>query len=80
MQPVVKGMIQVAGATDRIVRTAHGGHGVTRVLHRAQVPTFSGRSRAKAISKAIDDRRLREIVRTATPSAKTTWVGRVALG
>jgi len=49
MEPVAKGMIQVAGATDHIVRTTHG-------------------------------RLMRELIRTAIPSAKTSWVGRLALG
>jgi len=80
MQAVVKGMIQVAGTTYRIVRVAHGQYNVIRLLDDARVGAFSNGATAKAVSNGIDDRLMREIVRVAVQAAKTSWVGPLALG
>jgi len=55
MQPVAKGMIQVAGTTHGIVRMTHGQYNVIRMLDQAQVAGTAD-------------------------CAKTSWVGRLALG
>lgn len=80
MQPVVKGMIQVADATDRIVRVTHGQNDVIQVRDDARLGTFSNSVCNQAASKGIDDQLLRQIVGTAIQAAKTSWVGRLALG
>ena len=80
MQSVVKGMIQVAGTTYRIVRVAHGQYNVIRILDDARVGAFSSGTAAKAVANGIDDRLMREIARIAIQGAKTSWVGPLALG
>jgi hypothetical protein len=65
MQPVAKGMIQVARPTYRIVRTTHR-PSLVEVAPRAAFPR-------DAWVTAISDR-------VAIPGAKTSWVGRLALG
>jgi hypothetical protein len=80
MQPVVKGMIQVAGTTYRIVRVAHGRYNVIRILDDVQVGAFSNGTIPSAVSNGIDTQLMREIVRVAVQGAKTSWVGPLALG
>jgi hypothetical protein len=80
MQSVVKGMIRVAGTTQRIVRVAHGQYDVIRVLDDTRVGAFSNGTTAKAVSHGIDDRLMRQIARLAVQGAKTSWVGCLPLG
>jgi hypothetical protein len=80
MQSVVKGMIQVVGTTDRIVRAAHGQYNVIRFLDDARVGAFSNDTVVKPIANGLDDRLVREIARVAIQGAKTSWVGSLAAG
>lgn len=78
MQTVVKGMVQVAGTTFRIVRISRCQYEVVRILDDARLgsfwvdPTF-------AISDSSDRELLREVARCAIQGGKTTWVGRLDL-
>ena len=78
MQIAVKGMVQVAGTTFRIVRIKRGHYEVVRILDDTRLgsfwcePTF-------AISGSSDDALLREVARSAIQGGKTTWVGRLDL-
>ncbi len=78
MQVVVKGMVQVAGTTFRIVRIDRGHYEVVRILDDARLgsfwcePTF-------AVSESINRELLREVARCAIKGGKTTWVGRLDL-
>lgn len=76
---VVKGMVQVAGTTYRIVRLKHGQYNVVRILDDARVGSFSNGSAIQVTPDGIDATLLREIVRVAIQGAKTSWVGRLAL-
>jgi len=78
MQTVVKGMVQVAGTTFRIVRIECGHYEVVRILDDTRLgsfwcePTF-------AVSESVDRDLLREVARSAIQGGKTTWAGRLDL-
>ena len=76
---VVKGMVQVAGATYRIVRLGQGQYEVVRILDDARVGTFTSFPRVEITSSGIDHGMMREIARAAIQGAKTSWVGRLDL-
>ena len=80
MQTVVKGMVQVAGTTYRIVRVTRGQYKVVRILDDAAVGVFSNGPTVGLEPNGIDRALLREIMRVAVQGAKTSWVGRLALG
>ena len=80
MDHVVKGMIQVAGTTYRIVRLDRGQYGVVRVLDDRVVGGFTSRPRVEVRPEGIDAPLLREIARVAIQGAKTSWVGRSLFG
>ena len=77
MQIVVKGMVQVAGTTFRIVRIERGHYDVVRIHDDARVGSFWSEP-AFAVSGS-DDALLREVARSAIQGGKTTWVGRLDL-
>jgi hypothetical protein len=78
MALVVKGMVQVAGTTYRIVRVKRGHYNVIRVLDDMGVGTFSAGKSFEMTAVGIDADFLREIARVAIQGAKTTWAGRIA--
>jgi hypothetical protein len=84
MQTVVKGMVQVAGTTYRIVRVQRGQYRVVRILDDVGVGEFSkglaSAPRLESSTVGIEPELMREIVRVAIQGAKTSWVGRLALG
>jgi hypothetical protein len=80
MQTVVKGMVQVAGTTYRIVRIKRGEYNVVRILDDVPVGAFSNGPTVEITAHSIDSTLMREIVRVAIQGAKTSWVGRLALG
>lgn len=73
----VKGMVQVSGATYRIVRTGSGEYDVVRLLDDARVGTFRSSPRVEILSTAIEDSLMKLIARAAVQGAKTSWVGRL---
>ncbi|HTA93218.1 MAG TPA: hypothetical protein VK745_26750 [Polyangiaceae bacterium] len=78
MALVVKGMVQVAGTTYRIVRIKRGQYNVVRVLDDVGVGTFSAGKSFEMAPLGIDVELMREIARVAIQGAKTTWAGRIA--
>ncbi len=80
MQSIVKGMVQVAGTTYRIVRLAHGQYNVVRILDDALVGGFSCGPTNQVLANCIEPALMHEIVRVAIQGAKTSWVGHMALG
>ncbi len=78
MALVVKGMVQVAGTTYRIVRVKRGQYNVVRVLDDVGVGSFCAGKTFETTPLGIDDELLREIARVAIQGAKTTWAGRPA--
>jgi hypothetical protein len=80
MQTVVKGMVRVAGTTYRIVRVSRGQYDVVRILDDAPVGAFSSGPTVEVAPNGIDAALMRKIVSVAIQGAKTSWVGRLALG
>ena len=78
MQIVVKGMVQVAGATFRIVRVKRGQYDVVRILDDTRLGSFWCEP-SFAVSDSADQDLLREVARCAIQGGKTTWVGRLDL-
>lgn len=76
MQSVVKGMVQVAGRTYRIVRLTPGHYNVVRILDDRRVGAFS-RPTNEVLADGIEPILMREIVREAVQGGKTSWVGRL---
>lgn len=72
----VKGMVQVAGTTFRIVRTGPGLYDVFRIVDDARVGSFQT-SPVKVMSCDIDYETMREIALAAVHEAKTSWVQRL---
>jgi hypothetical protein len=75
----VKGMVQVSGATYRIVRLGPGEYEVVRLLDDARVGTFRSFPRVEVLASQIDANLMRLIARAAVQGAKTSWVGRLDL-
>ena len=80
MQSVIKGMVQVAGSTYRIVRVQRGHYSVIRILDDQRVGAFTSSPPTTAAADGIEPGLLREIMRVAIQGAKTSWVGHLALG
>ena len=78
MQFAVKGMVQVAGSTFRIVRVTRGHYDVVRILDDARVGSF-WLEPTLAVSEGPSRELLREVARCAIQGGKTTWVGRLEL-
>lgn len=74
---VVKGMVQVAGRTYRVVRLAEGQYEVIRLLDDARVGTFTSAPPVQVEPVEIDRALLLAIARAAIHGAKTSWVGRL---
>ncbi|HYN88743.1 MAG TPA: hypothetical protein VER33_10505 [Polyangiaceae bacterium] len=75
----VKGMVQVAGTTYRIVRVGQGLYDIVRILDDARVGSFRSSPRIEVTSYGMELGMMREIARAAIQGAKTSWVGRLAL-
>lgn len=78
MQVVVKGMVQVAGTTYRIVRVKRGHYEVVRILDDTRIGSFWCGPTLE-VSESSDAELLREVARSAIQGGKTTWVGRLDL-
>ena len=78
MQFVVKGMVQVAGSTFRIVRVTRGHYEVVRILDDAQVGSFWLEPSLR-VSDGASGELLREVARCAIQGGKTSWIGRLDL-
>lgn len=81
MQTLVKGMVQVAGTTYRIVRIKRGSYNVVRILDDVQVGGFvSGPTVQVTAAEGFDAALMLEITRVAIHGAKVSWVGRYLPG
>ena len=76
---VVKGMVQVAGKTYRVVRIAQGSYEVVRILDDTRVGTFRSTPPVEIVAQGIEPSLMIEIARAAIQGAKTSWVGRLSL-
>jgi len=76
---VVKGMVQVAGTTYRVVRVAQGSYEVVRILDDTRVGSFRSTPPVEIVPQGIEPALMLEIARTAIQGAKTSWVGRLSV-
>ena len=75
MSNKVKGMVQLAGITYRIVRVSSGSYSVVRIRDDIQVGSFSLAPTLGVKAERIDADLMREIARLAIHTAKTSYVG-----
>ncbi|MGC4093502.1 MAG: hypothetical protein QM756_37515 [Polyangiaceae bacterium] len=75
----VKGMVQVAGTTYRIVRLAAGHYEAVRILDDARVGEFRSIPEVSVTPKLVDVAVMTDIARAALQGAKLSWIGRVDL-
>ncbi len=75
----VKGMVQVSGATYRVVRVGMGIYDVVRLLDDAAVGRFRTLPHAQVESTNLEPELMNQVVRAAIQGAKTSWVGRLSL-
>jgi hypothetical protein len=80
MHRVVKGMVQVAGATYRIERAEAHRYEVVRISDDVRMGGFLSQPPFDVNpTSGVEVGLLREIARAALRSAKTSWVGRLSL-
>jgi len=75
----VKGMIQVAGTTYRVVRVGVRLYEVVRILDDAYVGMFFVGPPLEVTASALGAAELRPIAQAAIRDAKTNWVGTLGL-
>jgi len=69
----VKGMVQVAGVTYRIVKIKHGRYEVIRILDEVRIGTFETVPRLRIHAADVDLERVRAVTVTALKQAKVSW-------
>jgi hypothetical protein len=69
----VKGMVQVAGATYRIVKVSRGKYDVIRILDEAKVGSFETVPKVTVRATGVSEKLLLEISMTALKQAKISW-------
>lgn len=77
-QMQVKGMVQVAGVTYRIVRIERGVYDVVRILDDQRVGQFRTIPRVEVTAASAPDDTMAEIAKAAVKWGKTSWVGRLS--
>ncbi len=71
----VKGMVQVAGVTYRIVRIERGMYDAVRILDDQRVGQFRTIPRVEVTASASADDTMAEIAKAAVKWGKRSWVG-----
>lgn len=74
----VKGMVQVAGVTYRIVRIERGMYDAVRILDDQRVGQFRTIPRVEVTASVAADDTMAEIAKAAVKWGKTSWVGRLS--
>jgi hypothetical protein len=75
MASKVKGMVQLAGVTYRIVRVAHGSYSVVRISDDMDVGRFHLAPTLGIQAQGVEPALLREVARLAIHTAKTSYAG-----
>src|SRR6478609_7527317 len=75
MASKVKGMVQLAGITYRIVRVAHGSYSVVRISDDMDVGRFHLAPVLGIEPQGVEPALLREVARLAIHTAKTSYAG-----
>jgi hypothetical protein len=71
----VKGMVQLAGVTYRIVRVAQGSYSVVRISDDVAVGRFNLAPTLGIEAQGVEPALLREVARLAIHTAKTSYLG-----
>jgi hypothetical protein len=71
----VKGMVQLAGVTYRIIRVAPGSYSVVRISDDKTVGSFHLAPQLGIEALHVEPALLREVARLAIHTAKTSYVG-----
>ena len=71
----VKGMVQLAGVTYRIVRVAVGSYSVVRIKDDVDVGSFHVAPALGIEARSVEPGLLREVALLAIHTAKTTYAG-----
>jgi hypothetical protein len=71
----VKGMVQLAGVTYRIIRVSSGSYSVVRIRDDQTVGSFQLAPQLGIEALHIEPALLREVARLAIHTAKTSYVG-----
>jgi len=74
MASKVKGMVQLAGVTYRIVRVAQGSYSVVRISDDIDVGSFHLAPALGVEARAVEPALLREVALLAIHTAKTSYV------
>lgn len=74
----VKGMVQVAGVTYRIVRVERGMYDVVRILDDLNVGRFRTIPRVEVTGALDSAETIAEVAKAAVKWGKTSWVGRLS--
>ncbi len=74
MTKKVKGMVQLAGVTYRIVRIATGAYSVVRIADDCEVGSFQTVPTLSVEASVVAPALLREIARLAIHLAKTSYI------
>jgi hypothetical protein len=69
-------MVQVSGATYRVVRMAQGQYDVIRILDDSRVGSFKTIPRLESVADGVDDSLMAQIARAAVRGARATWAAR----
>ncbi|HEY2408761.1 MAG TPA: hypothetical protein VGM29_19245 [Polyangiaceae bacterium] len=77
MSITIKGMVQYEGVTYRIVRLARGSYSVVRIQDDMEVGKFATQPQLRVSDEKIKLDELREIVKFAIRSARTSAVVRL---
>jgi hypothetical protein len=75
MSSKVKGMVQLAGVTYRIIRVSTGSYSVVRISDDQTVGSFHLAPQLGVEAKHVEPQLLREVARLAIHTAKTSYVG-----
>ena len=75
MASKVKGMVQLAGITYRIVRVARGSYSVVRISDDRDVGRFHLAPALGIEAQGVEPALLREVARLAIHTAKTSYAG-----
>ena len=73
-------MVQVAGATYRVVRVAQGRYDVIRILDDNRVGSFRTVPKLEAVADGVDADLMANIARAAVRGARATWARKSVSG
>jgi hypothetical protein len=73
-------MVQVSGATYRVVRMAQGQYDVIRILDDTRVGSFKTIPKLEAVGDGVDDALMAQIARAAVRGARATWARKAVPG